>query len=129
MFDYVSRKTDPKQIAFYCGCVPFAIPWTLHNSLWTGFLLEAYLISVTVFVFLPFDFEEQNTKQRWFWKAMLRFGAVVHPLFLGGLCLLDATYAAFVTGTGTIVFMAIVVGAIESVILSRIVSQHRPVES
>jgi hypothetical protein len=57
---------------------------------------------------------------------MLKFGAVVHPLFLGGLCLLDVTYSAFITGTGTIFFMAIVVGAAESVMLSKIVNQHRP---
>src|SRR5580704_6426839 len=119
MFEYVNRKTDPKKIAFSCGCILFAIPWILHNSLWTGFLLETYVISAGVFIFLPFDSEEQDTKQRWFWKAMLKFGAVVHPLFLGGLWLLDSTYSTFVTGTGTIFFMAIAVGGLESAVLSR----------
>jgi hypothetical protein len=83
-------------------------------------------MTVAVFVFQPFDTEEQNTKQRWFWKSMFKYGAIVHPLFLGGLFALDATYPTFVTGTGTIFFMVIVVSALESAILSKIVNQHRP---
>ena len=128
MFEYITRKRDPVAVAFYCGCVPFGILWVLHNSLVTGFSLEAYLITIGAFVLNPFELQPQNVKQRWFWKAMLRGGAIVHPLLLGGLWLLDATYPTFVTGTGTLFFVAIMVGALESVILSSIVDRFRPTE-
>ncbi len=126
MFDYVNRKRDPIALAFYCGCVPFAILWVLHNSLVTGFWLEAYLITTGAFVLNPFELQPQNVKQRWFWNAMLRSGAIVHPLFLAGLWFLDAMHPAFVEGTGTLFFVAIMVGALESVILSSIVDRSRP---
>jgi hypothetical protein len=128
MFEYVNRRRDPIAVAFYCGCVPFGIVWVLHNSLWTGFALESYLISMGAFVLDPFELQPQNVKQRWFWKAMLRSGAIVHPLFLGGLWLLDSTYPTFVTGTGTLFFVAIIVGALESVILRSIVDWLRPAD-
>ena len=128
MFEYVNRKRDPIALAFYFGCVPFAILWVWHNSLVTGFLLEAYLITMGAFVLNPFELQPQNVKQRWFWNAMLRSGAIVHPLFLAGLWYLDATHPTFVEGTGTLFLVAIMVGALESVILSSIVDRSRPID-
>jgi len=126
MFEYVRRKRDPISIAFYCGAIPFGSAWVIHNSLWTGFALEVYVISVGSFVLLPFEFQTQDVKQRWFWEAMLRIGAIVHPLLLGGLWLLDARYPVLVTGTGTIFLVTILLGALESVILSVLVNRRRP---
>ncbi len=130
MFEYVNRKRDPIALAFYVGCVPFAILWVWHNSLVTGFLLEAYLITMGAFVLVnPFELQPQNVKQRWFWNAMLRSGAIVHPLFLAGLWYLDATHPTFVEGIGTLFLVAIMVGAPESGLSSvRIVDRSRPID-
>lgn len=128
MFDYIKQR-DPRAVAFYWGCVPFAILWLLHNSLLTVFLFEAYLITVAVFVLCPFEFQQQDVKQQWFWKAMLRNGAIIHPLLLGSLWFLDAAYpATFVEGSTTLFFVAIIIGAMESYILSSIVDRSRPAE-
>jgi hypothetical protein len=126
MFEYINRKRDPVAVSFYCGCVPFAIIWVLHNSLWTSFMLEGYLITMGAFVINPFELQPQYVKERWFWKATLLGGAVVHPLFLAGLWFVDVTYPSFVTGTGTIFFVAIIVGGLESVVLSSIANRSRP---
>lgn len=128
MFDYIKQR-DPKVIAFYWGCVPFAILWLLHNSLWTVFLFESYLITGAVFVLLPFELQRQDAKQRWFWTAMFRNGAIIHPPVLGVLWLLDATFPAiFVEGSTTLFVVAILVGAGESSLLNSIVGRSRPVE-
>jgi hypothetical protein len=129
MFEYVDGGTDRVTVIFYWGCVPFGLAWAFHNSLVTGFALEAYLISIGVFVLNPFEMQKQDAKQRWFWQIMLRAGAVVHPLCLIGLWFLDATYPAFVTGTGTIFFMALVVAGGEMVILGETVERFRPENS
>jgi hypothetical protein len=89
MFDYVDGGMDRVTIVFYCGAVPFAVAWLVHNSLTTAFALEAYRITCGVFVVNPFEMEKQYVKQRWLWRIMLRAGAVVHPLLLVGLWLLD----------------------------------------
>jgi hypothetical protein len=98
----------------------------MHNSVWTWFALEAYIVTIGAFVLIPFDLQVQNVKQRWFWRGILVGGAVVHPLFLGGLWVLDSTYPTFVTGTGTVFFVAIVVAGLESVVLNSIANRSRP---
>jgi hypothetical protein len=84
MFEYAARKRDPIAVAFYSGCVPFGVAWVLHNSLLTAFLLEAYLVTIGAFVLIPFELQPQNVKQKWFWKATLGTGAIIHPLLLPG---------------------------------------------
>jgi hypothetical protein len=126
MFEYVNRKRDPITVAFYCGCVPFGLAWAVYRSLKTGFALEAYFITCAVFVLNPFEFRQQDVKQRWFWKIILRTGAVIHPLLLIGLWFLDSTYPVFVTGTGTIFFMAFIVAMAEIIVLGETVRRVRP---
>jgi hypothetical protein len=126
MFEYVTRKRDPIAIAFYCGTVPFGTLWALWPSLRTGFALEAYLITMFAFVLDPFEMHPQNVKQRWYWRIMLRSGALVHPLLLAGLWYLDATHPTFVEGTGTIFLVAFVIAIVEIVVLGNIVDRFRP---
>ena len=126
MFEYINRRRDPVTVAIYCGCVPFAIAWVLHNSIWTAFALEAYLITVIAFVMNPVELQAENIKQRWFWKGMFLGGAVVHPLFLGGLWFLNSKYPTFVTGTGTLFLVAIMVGSLESFVLNPIAHRFQP---
>ena len=126
MFEYVIRKRDPIAIAFYVGCVPFGLAWAFHQSMITGFLLEAYLITCMTFAFMPFEVYQNRAKQPWFWKSMIRKGVLVHPVFLAAVWFLDATYPAFVTGTGTIFFIGFVIGVAEAVLLGEIVDRTQP---
>lgn len=128
MFEDVVQKRDPITVIFYCGLAPFALAWWIHNSLTTGFLLEAYLISIAVFVIGPFEVRKQDSKERWFWNTMLRAGAVTHPLLLVGLWFLDATHPTFVAGTGTIFLVAFVVSMAETVLLGETVKRFRPAD-
>src|SRR6266700_6404786 len=126
MFEYINRKRDPVTVAIYCGGVPFAIAWVLHNSIGTAFALEAYLVTMEVFVINPFELQSENVKQRWFWRGTLLGGAVVHPLVLGGIWFLDSNNPAFIKGGGTLFFVAIMVGALEIVTLNSIANRFRP---
>lgn len=126
MFDYANHKTDPINIALYVTLAPFALLWAFHNTWWTGFLLQAYLVTFLVFVSLPYDTEGQNVQKPWFWKAMLRGGIAIHPLFLLGLFAVDSQYHFFVTGTGTVFFTAILVGPAEAIILRQYVKRYIP---
>jgi hypothetical protein len=128
MFEYISRKRDPIALVFYCGAVPFGILWVLHNSRWTGYLLEAYLITMIAFVIVPFETRQKDAKQRWFWKIMLWGGAVVHPPLMAGLWYVDATYPSFVTGTGTLIFVAFGIGVVEALVLGETADRFRPKE-
>lgn len=121
-----SLRANPALALVYLGLVPFAILWILHNSLWTGFAMQLYLVTAFVFVLEPFAHEKPNLRKRWFWKAMLTRGAPIHLLFMGGLWCLDARYPIFVTGTGTVFFMLIVVGGVEATQVSLIVDRSRP---
>lgn len=123
-----SLRENPPLAFVYLGGVPFAILWIFHTSLWTGFAMQAYLITAFVFVLRPFANEKPNLKKQWFWRVMLTRGALVHILFMGGLLSLDAKFPAFVTGTGTIFFMAIVVGGVEATHIGSIVNRSRPKE-
>jgi hypothetical protein len=126
MFEYVSRKRDPVVVLFYCGTIPFGILWAVRPSLGTGFLLEAYLITMGTFAIVPFETRQQDVKQRWYWKFMLRAGSLVHMPMLACLWYIDATYPSFVTGTGTLIFVAFVIAVIEMVVLGEIVDRFRP---
>src|SRR5690242_6356766 len=106
MFEYVKKRRDPVSLIFYCGCIPFGVAWALHQSFGTGFSLEAYLLTTLVFIVGPFEIRKQDAKQRWFWTVMLRTGAVVHPLTLVGLWMLDTAYPILLSGTGTLFLMA-----------------------
>jgi hypothetical protein len=127
MFEYVDTKTtSPVMIAFYIGSVPFGILWVFYSCLWTGFALEAYIITMCVFVLQPYDFRQKDLKKRWYWKSMLIGGALIHPLFLGGLWFLDSRFPIFVGGSGTIFLMAILLGPLEGIILASIVKRFSP---
>jgi hypothetical protein len=126
MFEYINRKRDPVAVAFYCGLVPFGLFWIMRQSLIAGFALQAYLLTVIVFVFYPFEMQAHNIKQRWFWKRMLVVGAVVHVLVLAGLWSLDANFQIFVTGTGTVFFVGFVAGVIEMIAVGEMVDRSRP---
>jgi hypothetical protein len=126
MFEYVSRKRDPVAIVFYCGTIPFGILWAVRPSLGTGFLLEAYLITMGTFVIVPFETRQEDVKQAWYWRIMLRTGALIHLPVLAGLWYVDATHPSFVTGTGTLIFVAFVIAVIEMVMVGEIVDRFRP---
>jgi hypothetical protein len=126
MSEYINRKRDPAAVIFYCGLIPFGLFWVVHRSLFAGFLLQTYLITVVVFVFYPFEMKVQNLRQWWFWKRMLQAGIPAHLLLVTGLWYLDATYPFFVTGTGTVFFLGFVAGVIETVVVDEIVDRPRP---
>jgi hypothetical protein len=126
MFDYVNRKRDPISLIFYGGLIPFGLIWALHQSLVTAFVLEVYLITTCVFVIGPFEVRKQRVNQPSFWKAMLRAGAVIHPIFLATVWYLDATHPAFVAGVGTLFFVAFLVSIVEAVVLETTVDHFRP---
>jgi hypothetical protein len=125
MFEYINQKRDPVAIIFYCGLIPFGLFWVIRRSLITGFALQAYVITIIVFVFYPFEMKVQNIKQWLFWKRMLQVGAPAHLLLLTGLWFLDATYHVFVTGTGTVFLTAFVAGVIETVAVGEILDRPR----
>ncbi len=126
MFDYVDPGMDRVTIIFYWCAVPFSLAWIIHNSLWTGFGLEAYLITYLVFILDPFQMQKQYVRKWWYWRVMLRAGAVVHPLFLIGLWFLDKAYPELVTSSGDLFFMVSVIFVIEMIILGETVKRFRP---
>jgi hypothetical protein len=126
MFEYINRKRDPITIALYLGAAPFAIAWVLHNSIWTAFALEAFLITMEVFVINPVELQGEKIRQRGYWKGMILSGMVLHPLFLGSVWFLDSKYPVLIRGTGTLFFVAIMVGALESVTINPIAARLQP---
>jgi hypothetical protein len=126
MFDYINTKRDPITIIFYTVGAPFGLAWALHQSLITGFALQFYLMTCIAFVLQPFEFRQKEVKQRWYWKIILCFGALIHPAFLVGLWFLDASHPTFVTGTATVIFMGFAIGTVEMIILDQIVDYYRP---
>jgi hypothetical protein len=129
-----SLRENPPLVLVYLGGIPFSIPWILHpwylfhSSLWTGFVMQVYWITAFVFVLRPFDTERANIKKRWFWKAMLTQGALLHLLFMGGLLFLDAKFPLFIGGTGTVFLMVVVVAGVEATHMKSIVDRSRPNE-
>src|SRR5579872_4437763 len=113
MFDYSNRRRNPITVIFYGGLVPFVLVYAFHQSLATAFALETYLVSVCVFVIGPFEVKKRTVRELSFWKAMLRAGAVIHPLFLAGLWYVDSTHPEFVAGVGTLFFVAFVLSVVE----------------
>lgn len=126
MFEDSVEKRDPITVILYCGLAPFAVAWWIHNSLATGFAMEAYLVTCCVFVVDPFEMRKEYVKQRWYWRIMLRAGLIVHLPVLAGLWFLDKTHSVFVDGTGTIFFMALVISVVEIGVFEGIVKQLRP---
>jgi hypothetical protein len=123
MFDYVNTKRDTIAIIVYCTGAPFGIYWAFWRTPTAGFAMQAYLLTVIVFMLDPFQMQKEKVKQWRFWKAMLSGGAIVHPLFLAGLWHLDMTHPVFVTGTGTVFFVGIATGIVEMIVLSEIVER------
>jgi hypothetical protein len=122
MFDYM-QKRDPFAIAFYCGAVPFGLLWAFHHAVWTAFLLQAYLITMAVFVLDTFEMRPNRAKQRRFWKVMLLTGVLVHPLLLFCLWRLDAVYPGLVRRWGPLFIVAILASILEMVILGETVDR------
>jgi len=119
-------KANPASAIFYCGAAPFSVIWILRNSLPTAFALQAYLVTVGVFIDGPFRTQKQIVNQRWFWKGMLIGGIIVHPLFLIGIWYLDNTYPSFVVGTATLFLLVFITSVIESIIMGKMVDRFRP---
>jgi hypothetical protein len=123
MFEYINPTRNRIAIIFYCGLVPVGLFWILRESALAAFLLQVYVISAGVFLFYPFTIRRQNVKQWWFWKRMLLGAAVPHPLVLTGLWYVDSKYPVLVTGTGTVFFIAFVIGVIEVIVVGEIVDR------
>jgi hypothetical protein len=84
-----SLRDNPPLAFVYLGGIPFAIFWIFYPSLWSGFAMQAYLITAFVFVLDPFANEKSNLKKPWFWKVMFTRGILLHLLLVGGLwCLM-----------------------------------------
>ena len=128
MFDYIDRKRDPFAIAFYCGAAPFGLLWVLHHAVWTAFLLQAYLITMLVFVLDPFEARPKRARQQGFWTIMLLSGVIVHPTLLFGLWYIDSAYPNLVEGWVALFTVAFVIAVIELVVLGEIVDRLRPSE-
>lgn len=128
MFEDIDRKRDPIATAFYCGSAPFGLLWVLYQAVWTAFLLQAYVITMAVFVLDPFDARPQRAKQRGFWRAMLLSGVIVHPALLFGLWYLDSAHPNLVEGWVTLFTVAFVIAVVELVVLGEIVDRLRPSE-
>jgi len=47
---------------------------------------------------------------------------------MGGLLILDSKFPIFITGTGTVYFMAIVIGGVEATHMKSLVDRSRPEE-
>src|SRR5690348_3511630 len=75
-------KTNPVRSFFYIGSVPFGVLWVHHNSRQTAFALQAYLVTAFVFVYEPFRNEKLNVRKRWYWKAMIIGGIIMHPALM-----------------------------------------------
>jgi hypothetical protein len=54
--------------------------------------------------------------------------ALLHLFFVGGLLILDAKFPIFIIGTGTVIFMAIVIGVVEAAHMKFLVDRSRPKE-
>jgi hypothetical protein len=119
-------KSNPVSAIFYCGAIPFAVLWIAHNSVATAFALQAYCVTTLVLLDDPFRTERQNVKEWWFWKALLRGGALIHPFVLAGIWWLDAAHLALVTRGVGLFSVAFVAGALEVVVLGLIVDRCRP---
>jgi hypothetical protein len=119
-------KTNPVRSLFYIGSVPFGILWVRHNSRPTAFALQAYLITVFVFAYEPFRNEKQNVKKRWFWKAILIGGILMHPALMLALWNLDGAHPSLVTGGGGVFGVTFLVAVLESIMIGSIVNRYRP---
>ncbi len=128
MFEYIKQKRDPVAIIFYCGLIPFGSFWVIWRSLIAGFALQAYVITVIVFVFYPFEMKSLSLRQWFFWKQLLQVGITAHLIFLTGLWFLDDNYPIFVTGTGTVFLTAFVIGVIEMVVVGEILDRVHPTD-
>jgi hypothetical protein len=120
MFDYINRKRDPVELAFYWGSVPFALFWVVWASPAAAFALQAYVVTMCTFALGPFNTHKKVVKQRWYWKRLLGIGALAHPIVLGGLWYLNMRYPLG-TGTGTVFLIAFVVGIVEMITVGAIV--------
>jgi hypothetical protein len=125
MFEDSVHKTDPITIALWATLIPFALAWIFHNAVWTGFLLQAYIVTFGVFILLPSKDHPDRFRTWRFWKTMLRSGLALHPAFLVTLWFLDSSFPRwFIGGTGTIFLTGILVGALESIILNGLIRQR-----
>jgi EamA domain-containing membrane protein RarD len=119
-------KENPVRSVVYCGAIPLAIPWILHNSVTNGFALQAYLVTTFVFALEPFRNKKLEVKKWRFWKAMLIGGILIHPLFLYGMWYLDRTNTSFVNGAATLFLLVLVAGVLESIVLGNFVNRFLP---
>jgi hypothetical protein len=131
MFDYIKRDDDEIEfnaptICFIVGWLPFIIAWVEYNTAFTEFLVQAYFLTIFLFVVYPRKFERGNIRQVWFWKAMSVVALSVHPAILAAMYLFDVWTKTQWHAAKTMTTIVILASVIEFPLAQKIVNFFRP---
>jgi hypothetical protein len=121
-------KANPVRLLIYCGAIPFAVLWIVHDTRWNAFLLQAYFVTTFVFAYEPFRNKKQAVTEWRFWKGMLLGGIAIHPLVLAGIYYLDVSNSSFVESGATLFLVIFVASVLESIVLKSVASRFQPPE-
>ncbi len=124
--DETGIKLDAATICFVLGWAPFIVAWAEYNTAFTEWLVQAYFLTVFIFVVYPRRYERNNLKRPWFWKAMLVVALVVHPVILAAIWLVDIWEKTKWHEATTMLTVTLVALAIEAPLLYKIVGSFRP---
>jgi hypothetical protein len=131
MFGYISPDNrgidlDAPAICFVVGWTPFLIAWVEYNTAFTEFLVQAYFLTIFLFVVYPRKYERRNIKQLWFWKAMLVGAFPLHSVTLAAMWLFDVWDKPKWGSGRTVLGIVVVAVMIEGPLVSKIVNFFRP---
>jgi len=124
--DATGIKLDTATICFILGWAPFIIAWAEYNTAFTEWLVQAYFLTVFIFVVYPRKYQRKNLKGPWFWKAMLMVALVLHPAILAAMWFVDIWEKTKWHEATTMLTIILVALVIEALLLYKIVGFFRP---
>jgi hypothetical protein len=131
MFDYIKKVDDEIEfnvptVCFVVGWLPFIIAWGEYNTAFTEFLVQAYFLTIFLFVVYPRKYERRNVRRLWFWKAILVVAFPLHPAILAAMWLFDVWTKTQWHAARTVTTIIILASMIEVPLVQKIVNFFRP---
>jgi len=119
-------RPDAVTICLIVAWLPFIVAWGKYNTAFTGWLVQAYLLTVFMFIVYPRKYERRNLRRLWFWKAMLVVAFPVHPVILAAMWFIDVWEKTEWHEATTMLIIMVVASMIEAPLLYKIVDFFRP---
>jgi len=131
MFDYIKTEDDGIElnaatICFVVGWLPFILAWLEYNTAFTQWLVQAYFLTIFLFVVYPIKYERRNVRRPWLWKAMLVVAFPIHPAILAAMWLFDLWTKTQWHAARTMLAIVLAAGMIEFPLVYKIVNFFRP---